>query len=137
MIRRITFSLALFLVACSGGGDASGGIGGTGISQGPITGFGSFFVTETAWEVGPGGEVEIDGENGFSQSDLELGWVVEVEGERSADGSTGTATRVVFDDSIEGPLDAQPQARTGDTTFLIFGQRFIADRTRWRAAWSR
>ena len=129
MIRRITFSLALFLVACSGGGDASGGIGGTGISQGPITGFGSFFVTETEWEVGPGGEVEIDGENGFSQSDLELGWVVEVEGERSADGSTGTATRVVFDDSIEGPLDAQPQARTGDTTFLIFGQRFIADRT--------
>jgi len=130
MIRRIALFLSLLAIACSsGGGDASGGIGGTGISEGPITGFGSFFVTETKWDVAPGGEVEIDGENGFSQSDLQLGWVVEVEGERSADGSSGTATRVVFDDSIEGPLDAQPQARMGDTTFAIFGQRFIADRT--------
>lgn len=130
MIRRIALFLSLLTIACSsGGGDASGGIGGTGISQGPITDFGSFFVTETEWELAAGAEVEIDGEGGFSENDLELGWVVEVEGERSAGGLTGTASRVVFDDSIEGPLDALPQAGVGDTEFMIFGQRFVADRT--------
>jgi hypothetical protein len=123
------------LLACSGGSSgssvASGGIGGTGISSGPITAIGSCFVTGTEWSVGPGGQVLLDGEP-FSESDLSLGMVVTVEGTRAADG-TGTATRVEFDDEIEGPLDpASYDPATcpspDETCFTVFGQGFVADR---------
>jgi hypothetical protein len=134
MMRRIEPILLILLLACSGGGGggssvAGGGIGGTGISSGPITGIGSFFVTGTEWSVGPGGEVLLDGES-FSESDLALGMVVTVEGTRAGDG-TGTATRVVFDDDVEGPLDVALGTYVlglDETLFRVFGQSFVADR---------
>lgn len=132
MMRRITPILLPLLLACGGGGGtsvASGGIGGTGISSGPITGIGSFFVTGTEWSVGSGGMVLLDGRP-FSESDLALGMVVTVEGTRAADG-TGTATRVEFDNDVEGPLDVtDPDLVLNpgvETIFRVFGQRFAAD----------
>ena len=52
--------------------------------------------------------------------------VVTVEGERSADGLTGTATRVVFEDEIEGPIEFLVP-RVDETAFSIFGRSFVAD----------
>lgn len=129
MARRSNLILALFLAACSGGGggDDSGGTGGTGISQGPVTGIGSFHVTGTRWTLGSGGAVDLDGAPG-TENDLRLGMVVTVEGERSADGLTGTATRVVYDDEIEGPIDSL-MAFTDETVFSVFGRMFVADRS--------
>ncbi|HEY5657587.1 MAG TPA: DUF5666 domain-containing protein [Myxococcota bacterium] len=133
MMRRIAPILLILASACGGGGTdvASGGIGGTGISSGPITGIGSFFVTGTEWSVDPAsGQVFLDGE-AFSEIDLELGMVVTVEGTRAADG-TGTATRVEFDDDVEGPLDpnSYDPATCGvdETCFTVFGRTFVADR---------
>jgi hypothetical protein len=132
MMRGIAPILLTLLLACSGGSSGSSvASGGTGISSGPITAIGSFFVTGTEWSVGPDGEVLLDGEP-FSESDLSLGMVVTVEGTRAADG-TGTATRVEFDDEIEGPLDpASYDPATcpspDETCFTVFGQRFVADR---------
>jgi len=133
MMRRIAPILPALLLACGGGGGTSvagGGIGGTGISSGPITAIGSFFVTGTEWSVDPAtGQVFLDGEP-FSENDLALGMVVTVEGTRAADG-TGTATRVEFDDDVEGPLDlalGSYDLRPDETLFHVFGQSFAADR---------
>ena len=96
---------------------AEGGIGGSGISQGPITEFGSIFVNDIEWEL-DGAEVEIDGvvEPGLS-SDQDLsdlfnrGMVVRVEGtiDTSTEPPTGQAERVFFDHGSGGPVsDVQP-----------------------------
>jgi hypothetical protein len=133
MTRRIAPILSALLLACGGGGGTSlagGGIGGTGISSGPITAIGSFFVTGTEWSVDPvTGQVFLDGEP-FAEDDLALGMVVTVEGTRAADG-TGTATRVEFDDDVEGPLDlalGSFERSPDETLFHVFGQPFVADR---------
>jgi hypothetical protein len=112
-----------FACAESGGGLAEGGIGGSGISQGPITEFGSIFVNDIEWEL-DGAEVEIDGvvEPGtFSDADLSgrfnRGMVVRVEGtiDTSTEPPTGQAERVFFDHEIVGPVsDVQPRDDLGD-----------------------
>jgi hypothetical protein len=56
--------------------------------------------------------------------------VVTVEGTRAADG-TGTATRVEFDDDVQGPLDlalGSYDLGPDETLFHVFGQSFTADR---------
>lgn len=134
MKARIYTVLLLLLAACNSGGGggstfAEGGIGGTGISSGPITAFGSFYVTGTEWSLASDGEVLLDGVSA-SENDLGLGMVVTVEGERSADGLTGTATRVVFDDEVEGPVDDAPFSCDGvEVAFFVFDQQYVADRS--------
>jgi hypothetical protein len=94
------------LVACggSGGGFASfGGIGGTGITaSGTITGFGSIFVNGIEFET-DSAAISLD-DNSGTESDLQLGMVVLVEGTLNADGTTATATSVRFDDEVQGPI---------------------------------
>jgi hypothetical protein len=105
----LALALALSL-SCVEGGDfaATGGMSGTGISQGSITAFGSIFVNGVEWELG-GASIEIDGDTSASETDLSLGMVVRIEGRRSSDGLSGNATTVSFDDSIEGPIGDDPQ----------------------------
>ena len=47
----------------------------------------------------------MDGRSG-SEDDLGIGMVVLVKGTVNDDGVTGTATRVIFDDEVEGPISA-------------------------------
>jgi hypothetical protein len=64
------------------------------------------------------------------ESDLEIGMVVTVSGEISADGMTGVASTVSHDDSAEGPVFAI-KAIGNDGTMLeldIFGQVFLVER---------
>jgi hypothetical protein len=116
----ILFALLAGAFACAevggGSGDyAEGGIGGSGISQGPITEFGSLFVNNIEWFL-EDAEIEFDGET-VDISDLSetektdlfnLGMVVRVEGtiDSSTEPPTGQAERVYFDDEIEGPVSA-------------------------------
>jgi hypothetical protein len=115
------------LVSCGEGGGfaATGGIGGTGISQGSVTAFGSIFVNGVEWSTSSA-TVEIDGVVG-DDSDLRLGMVVRVEGSRSSNGLTGTASRITFDDSLEGPIEAAPVLNGTQKSFTIFGQAVIVE----------
>ncbi len=107
-IGAACLALLGLVLGCDGGGSlaANGGMSGSGISQGPITSFGSIFVNEVEWEV-DGAEIEIDGRAG-SASELRVGMVVRVQGDLSEDGRSGIARSVVFDDSLEGPIREDP-----------------------------
>ncbi|MBW2389839.1 MAG: hypothetical protein JRG89_15610, partial [Deltaproteobacteria bacterium] len=100
---------ALFL-ACgqtfggSSGPSADGGIGGSGISTGPITAFGSIFVNDIEWFIDDS-EIELDDQVG-SEGDLRLGMVVRVEGDINRENGTGEAVRVFFNDELEGPIES-------------------------------
>ena len=114
MIRALkgVFSLAigaLALAACSGSGTETAGIDRGGVTTpvsvvGPITGFGSIIVNGVHYSVDKA-SVIVDG-NPATASDLELGQVVTVVGERDASGSTGIANRVLFQTNVRGPISA-------------------------------
>lgn len=114
----ILFALLAGAFACAeaggGSGDfAEGGIGGSGISQGPITEFGSLFVNGIEWFLDDA-EIEFDGETvaiaGLLESEktarFNLGMVVRVKGTIDSSTGIGQAERVFFDDEIEGPVSA-------------------------------
>ena len=127
--------LAALLVACGGGGSAivTGGIGGTGIVFGMITGFGSVYVNGTRY-LTDDSEFEVDGELAAGQADLSVGMVVRLEVKLDENGMlTDRATRVIYDDEVQGPVEAAPQpvAGSGGTqlTFAVFGQTVTIDET--------
>ncbi len=113
MRKLLALLVAMLQLSCGAGGGLAqgGGVGGTGISAGAISGFGSIFVTGTEYDVN-GAQIRLERANG-SAADLRVGMVVVVEGERSADGTTGTAQRVDYDDEIEGPISALALGHAG------------------------
>lgn len=114
--RSIQLILAFFVAgifsSCGGGGGdvagiggTGGGIGGTGYSaSGTIDGFGSIFVNGIEFETDTA-IVTIDGVTG-ADSALRLGMVVTVVGTLAADGVSGTASSVRFNDEVQGPVSA-------------------------------
>lgn len=109
----------LLLAACGGSGQlAGGGIGGTGISSGPITAFGSIVVGGVEYELGPDTQVYVNGELVAGQQELALGMVVTVEGRKGSDTNAkgyvpGQALRVDYASDLLGPVEAvDPQAGT-------------------------
>jgi len=119
------FLCSLLSFSCSGGDGtqtASGGIGGTGISQGPITEFGSIFVNGVEFET-DGATVTID-DQAASDSGLKLGMFVTVKGTIEADGLTGQALTIEFEEDIEGPIDSIDLA---GNTLVVMGQTVIVD----------
>jgi hypothetical protein len=127
-LRQLLMAIGLgTLVAC--GGDQLAGIGGTGITaSGTITGFGSIFVNGVEYETGSAG-ITLD-DSAAGENDLRLGMVVTVTGTLNADGITGTATTVSFDDEVQGPVETVPQDPTGDGTqleFTVMGISVLAD----------
>jgi len=116
------------LTACGGGGGGSGPSGIT--AAGTITGFGSIFVNGIEFETGTS-SISVDDNPGI-ESDLQLGMVVTVTGTVNPDGRTGTATTVVFDDEVQGPIATVPVDPTGDglvLQFTVLGTQVLADRT--------
>ena len=110
-LRQFFVASLLWLVAaCAPTGDgntaATGGMSGTGISQGSVSAFGSIFVNGIEWDTSTA-TIELDG-SPATELDLRLGMVVRVEGDFEVAGTTGTATLVVFDDSLEGPIENAP-----------------------------
>jgi len=98
----ITAAMTISIAACSSGGGDVAGIGGSGItSSGTITGFGSIFVNGVEFETPQ--NVSID-DNPSTDDLLALGMRVTVNGTINADGVTGTATSVSYDDDLDGPV---------------------------------
>ncbi len=103
-----TIMLFLVLASCSPGPQAGGGIGGTGsiasIASGPITGFGSVFVSGTEYET-TNTSMMVDGQPG-SQRDLKQGMLVRVNAtvtERSGTNAPPlrTADALLYEDTLE------------------------------------
>jgi hypothetical protein len=112
------------LVAACGGGGGDGsepvaGIdrGGRTISQGPINGFGSVIVNGVHYSTA-GATITIDGQAG-TESQLRVGQVVRVEGTVDANGATGVARTISFDDDVEGPVQGIDLA---GSTLVVLGQ---------------
>jgi hypothetical protein len=134
-ISRITLAaLTVFLTGLSGcgggdGGTVVGGIGGTGkIASGSITGFGSIFVNGIEYDTASA-VIQFDDDSG-SQAELKLGMVVTVTG--TVNDSTGTASQVVYDNVVEGPVSGLiTPAPVGATTrqFVVLGTTVLIDAT--------
>ena len=128
-------AIALTLVACGGdggvpviGGTDVAGIGGSGfISSGSVTAFGSVFVNGVKFETDTS-TFDVDGSSG-TQDDLGIGMIVQVSGTINADGVTGTATNIKFDDQLQGPVSGLDPFVPGDVTrtFTVMGATVIID----------
>jgi len=117
---------ALAVAACGGSGTQTAGIDRGGVTTpvsvvGPITGFGSIIVNGVHYNVDKAAVV-VDGDPA-TPSDLQLGQVVTVVGERDASGSTGTASQVFFQTNVRGAISA---LNTGASEITVLGQTVIA-----------
>ncbi len=117
--------LALSSVSCGtgdGGGagsqTASGGIGGTGVSQGPITDFGSIIRGDSKFNTDDAIFL-IDDQPG-KQEDLSIGQVVKIR----VDDSGNKATEVEYEAEVEGPIDHHSKATR---TLVALGRTIIVD----------
>ena len=119
----VAVATAVLTTACGGGsgGDdnPTAGIdrGGITIAQGPISAFGSVIVNGVRYST-TSATVTIDDQPG-TESDLRVGQVVRVEGTVNADGVTGTARTIRFDDELEGPVQSIDLATS---RFVVLGQ---------------
>ncbi|MDH4324277.1 MAG: DUF5666 domain-containing protein [Betaproteobacteria bacterium] len=122
-------SVVLTVSACGGGGDttASGGTGGTGVSFGAVTDFGSIFVNGV--EFSTSGATITRDDNSIPETELRKGMVVEVRGS-IASSTSGTATTVEVEEAVRGPLEATPTGTpsTGGKLFVL-GQEVHVDNT--------
>jgi hypothetical protein len=101
---------------------AGGGVGGTGISQGPITAFGSVFVNGVEFST-KGTVINKNGSPSI-QDDLRKGMVVTVQGTFDANGTKGTANQLDFNDNLEGPIQS---IDNGTQSLVVMGQTVKVD----------
>jgi hypothetical protein len=115
-----------FLLAACGGGSSGGmtaGIDRGGITAtGTITGFGSVHVNGVRY-VTTGASFTID-DNPGTESDLRVGQIVRIEGSIAQDGTTATATKVVFDDEVEGPVQSIDRAAS---RLVVLGRTIVVN----------
>jgi hypothetical protein len=115
------------LYSCGGGGGGSqvadGGIGGTGVTQGRVTGFGSIFVNGIEYETDNASFTVNDSEG--SQDDLAIGMVVRINGTSDQASATGEAESVEYDSLLEGVVDSNDIATNNRLT--IMNQTILVD----------
>jgi len=124
------------LTACGGGsGDSdstnsSTGTSGNTITSGVVTGFGSIFVDGVEFETDSSSFSLDDGDDGPEDEDgLAVGMVVTVTGTVNADGITGTAEHIEFDDELEGIVNASNVGADGTGTMTVMGQTVVISTT--------
>jgi len=125
-MKRLISALAAISIgplgACGDGGldlIAEGGIGGTGITIGPITGFGSIFVNGVEFETG-GADITVNDQANQPENALRLGMIVRIIGAVGDDGKTGVAESVVFSADLEGPIADAPVTDSVDPGIKSF-----------------
>ena len=124
------------LTACGGGSggsdstNSSTGTSGNTITSGVVTGFGSIFVDGVEFETDSSSFSLDDGDDGPENEDgLAVGMVVTVTGTVNADGITGTAEHIEFDDELEGIVNASNVGADGTGTMTIMGQTVVISTT--------
>lgn len=130
LYRCLLVCSMLLLDSCGGGSGtlAEGGIGGTGISNGPITGFGSIFVNGIEYDT-QNAEIIVEGVSAgtgdaAALNNLAVGHVVTVEGS-IPEGTQATATRVYFGDNVEGPIQSVTVVDASTRELTVLGQTVI------------
>lgn len=120
--------LALLLAACGAGSGqtAGGGTGGTGISAGSITGFGSIFVNGV--EFSTNGATITRDDVPIGESGLRKGMVVEVRGSISSS-TSGSASTVTVEEAVRGPVEPAPSGTASAGTLIVLGQTVRVDDT--------
>ena len=125
-LQSLTLVCAAALTAACGGSsggsasapppNAGAGTPDPAIAFGAISGFGSIIVNGVRYDTSSA-SFSIDDSPG-TEDELEVGDVVLIRGTLAASGTTGTATLVSFDDNVEGPISAIPDA----STLIVLGQ---------------
>lgn len=133
LLNKITYYKALYilltlftLVSCGGSANnmAGGGVGGTGISVGKITKFGSVFVNGVEFFTSKETSITSEGKEA-AENDLGKGMIVTVTGTFNADGKTGTATKIEFKNNLEGPVENIDPI---NQTLVVLGQQVKVDK---------
>ena len=126
--------LPVGFVSCGANDYAGGGIGGTGISVGKITAFGSVWVNGIEFDT-TGAQIIKDGVSVLEvvtddkeepPTYLRRGMIVIVRGEFNLDGKRGTASSIEFRDNLEGPISAV-SINLVNQTFEVLGQTIKVD----------
>ena len=104
----IGLGVAAALAGC-GGSSSSGGDTPTAAATpqttvGQITGFGSIYVNGVEYETS-GSSYSVDDSTASGDDALAVGMVVKVQGSVNADGRTGRADAIYYDDELEGPVE--------------------------------
>ena len=137
-LRITALSLAIAsvtgLTACGGGGsdstDSDTATSGNTTTSGVVTGFGSIFVDGVEFETESSSFSLDDGDDGPENEDgLAVGMVVTVTGTVNADGVTGIAKHVEFDDELEGIVSANTVGTDGTGTMTVMGQTIMVKST--------
>jgi len=116
LITILLFLLTPYLTGCiSGTSDqyAEGGIGGTGISDGSVSGFGSVFVNGVEFET-TAATILIDGQSS-NETALNIGQYVTVEGQFNPP----IAERITYVETLKGQVDSINPLRVMGQTILI------------------
>jgi hypothetical protein len=123
-------------IGCGGGGGGDATTAGnpvTARSSGEIEAFGSVIINGTRFEI-QNAEVEFEGERFANQGQAEVearlrpGMIVEVEAEGTDDNAIRRATRIKFEDTLEGPISAIVETIPGQVkTFTVLGQAVIVE----------
>ena len=122
-------AIALTVVACGPSGSGGlAGIGGSGyVSSGSVTGFGSVFVNGVEFETDSATLYDVDGDIDGVQADLAIGMIVKVTGSINANGVSGTATSIIFDDELQGPVSGIQGTYDVKRSFSVLGITVIID----------
>jgi hypothetical protein len=134
LLAAVLIATGALVVACGGGGGGGGGGGSPQIAAqnfGEITAKGSVWVNGVEFKT-TGATVVMDGTQLAvgDDSKLRVGMVVGVEGTMNDDG-VGTATKVTFEDTLQGPVASKNTASTPDgtggtaTTLSVLGKTVL------------
>jgi cytoskeletal protein CcmA (bactofilin family) len=130
------FATAITVAGCGGGGSSGGdpvvipppepppigGIEGTGLAVGVISGFGSVIVNGVRYDTSDA-TITVDDSPG-NESDLAVGQVIVLRGSIDDNGTTGTADTIDFDAEVEGPIAS---IAADGQSFAVLGQSVSAD----------
>jgi hypothetical protein len=111
-----------FLVAgCGGGGSDNNTTSSRSVTtSGIVTGFGSMYVNGVKFETDDA-SFDIDDDSSASQDDMRVGMHCTIQGTINADGKTGTATYVSYDNELEGPVSAIDDTDPANIILTILG----------------
>lgn len=133
--QMLSLSLVVTLVGCGGSSnsaDTSQPLPPVATSQttvGQITGFGSIYVNGVEYDT-TGSVYDVDDSVASGDDALAVGMVVKVQGSVNADGQTGHADNIFYDDDIEGIVEnlATDANDPNIKTFMVMGVSVQADK---------
>jgi hypothetical protein len=122
-INTLVYAAFMALTACGGGGSqvADGGISGTGISVGPITGFGSIISNGIEFNTF-NADISFNGEQATS-TQLKVGMLVTVDGSFDTATAAGDANAVNFEYSLLGRIDELGTALESNGQILVVDEQ--------------